>query len=336
MSKKILIITDNKKEQINGVVTTFSNIEVHALQCGHTFDYICPGNFKHCGAPRYPEVKLSWPWRIGRLIQEKQPDHIHIATEGPIGLWGRIACDKLGWRYNTSYHTRFPDFMQAIYGIPPSLTWTYLRWFHRHSGVVLTTTPTMVDDLRAHGFRGTIRPWTRGVDRTALSATVPHSDRYLPLPVRVLYVGRVSREKNLDALCQLQDQYQIEIVGDGPYRSYLEKHYPKVEFLGYQTGTELANSYTRADVFAFPSRADTFGIVMIEALSLGTPVAAYAVPGPIDIVEPGITGHLGENLAHSIDIAAKLDRKRVKQASQRWTWEQCWRIFEENLVPVRG
>ena len=328
--KIILVVTDNLRTQINGVVTTFKNIESHALADGFRIVYLDPGQFAHCDAPGYPEVKLSWPRGLGKKIKEVNPDHIHIATEGPLGFFTRIWCDLNGYRYNTSYHTKFPDYMKKIYKIPLWLTYAYMRWFHKHSGRVLTTTQTMVEDLRAHGFRGYITDWTRGVDRDILKPT--HTWRHPNTPITILYVGRVSQEKNLDDICCLEDDYRVEIVGDGPYRKELERKYPNVIFLGYKSGQELADCYARADVFVFPSRTDTFGIVIIEALSLGTPVAAYPVPGPIDILEKGVTGHMSENLKESIEACLGLSRDRIEQASLKWTWTNCWKIFRNNLV----
>jgi len=327
MSKTILIITDNLREQINGVVTTYKNLEDYANRDGYRIVYLDPRKFTHFNALGYPEVKISLPFGIGKAIEEIHANHIHIATEGPIGLAARLYLDKKKIRYNTSYHTKFPEFLKSIYGIPMSWTYAYVRWFHKHSGIVLTTTQTMVNDLKANGFDGNILPWTRGVDRTNLSPSVERTKNLIP---SVLYVGRVSREKNLDALCNLTDFYHIRIVGDGPDRARLEKEYPDVKFLGYKSGQELANEYHQADVFAFPSKTDTFGIVIIEALSLGTPVAAYSVPGPIDILTT-TTGVMNDDLKIAIDNALLLDRNTVQKESKKWTWEECWNIFKRNL-----
>jgi glycosyltransferase involved in cell wall biosynthesis len=334
MLKKILVVTDNLPTSINGVVTTYRNIEKYANIDGYKIHYVDPSMFKYIDAPGYPEVKLSFPCGIGKKIEDINPDYIHIATEGPLGFAARVYCDRRGMKYNTSYHTKFPEFLKEIYGIPECITYWALRLFHKHSGRVLTTTKTMVNDLVAHGFRTNIRDWTRGVDRDILKPTIEHKSAYIGLKPIVLYVGRVSKEKNLDALCGLQDHFNIEIVGGGPYLEHLRKTYPKVKFLGYQKGSELADSYTRADVFCFPSKTDTFGIVIIEALSVGTPVAAFPVPGPIDILEQGLTGHMSDDLFRSIQICTRLDRDRVKAASEKWTWERCWEIFKENLMPV--
>jgi glycosyltransferase involved in cell wall biosynthesis len=340
MVKRILIVTDNLQDQVNGVVTTFKNIEALAVLDGYRVLYLDPGQFLHFSCPGYPEVKLSIPWQIGKKIEALAPDYIHIATEGPIGLCARLCLDQRGYRYNTSYHTKFPEFIKKIYGVPESLTYAYVRWFHKHSGRVLTTTDTMVNDLRAHGFRGDIRAWTRGVDRGIFdpslrnrwcSTTWSRTDDEKIL----LNVGRVSKEKGLDDFCKLKIPGTRKIVvGDGPYRARLEKKYPDVNFVGAKTGKALAEYYANADVFVFPSKTDTFGVVIIESLAVGTPVAAYDVPGPRDILEPGITGYMGPCLADAVEICLDYPRDRVVAASQRWTWDRCWQIFRQNLVDI--
>lgn len=334
MYKKILVITDNTRDQINGVVTTFKNIEAPALLDGYSIVYLTPREFVHVSCPGYPEVKIAFPWSLGKKIKEISPDHIHIATEGPLGLFARLYLDLKHHRYNTSYHTKFPEFMKKIYRIPEFMTWWYLRWFHKHSGIVLTNTQTMVDELKSHGFHGDIKPWTRGVNRDELQPTQAWGH---PNPRQlVLYVGRVSKEKNIEAVCELVDTYDVVIVGDGPYRKELEQNYPGVQFVGYKTGSDLANWYSRADVLAFPSHVDTFGLVMIEAMSLGTPVAAYPVTGPKDIIEQGVSGYMSAKLRDAVELALLIPRDRVTAAGRKWTWEECWIIFKENLVEVNG
>jgi len=330
MHKKILIITDNLPEQINGVVTTFKNIETHAILDGYSILYLDPRQFLHFSCPGYPEVKLSLPWQIGKKIEEMAPDYIHIATEGPIGLFARFYLDKRGYRYNTSYHTKFPEFLNQIYNIPENISWSYLRWFHKHSGIVLTNTVTMVKELHKRGFFGPVKSWTRGVDRNTLAPTKKRNRNEPPI---VLYVGRVSKEKNIEKVCELQHKYKVVIVGDGPHRKTLESKYTNVHFVGYQTGTELANWYHIADVLAFPSKVDTFGLVIIEAMSLGTPVAAYPVPGPIDIIEPE-TGTMHDDLELAIERCLYLNRELVQEKSKKWDWENCWKTFKNNLVEI--
>lgn len=329
----ILVVTDNLRDQINGVVTTFKNIENLAGCDGFDIVYLDPSQFPHCHAPGYAEVKLSWPRHIGKKIKAINPQHIHIATEGPLGFAARLYCDSKGIKYNTSYHTKFPEFLKKIYKIPECLTWAYLRWFHKHSGRVLTTTQTMVNELRAHGFTGSIVPWTRGVDREIFKGDL-RREILFGRPI-LLSVGRISKEKGLDDFCSLDYPGATKIVvGDGPYRAELERRYPDVEFVGTKTGKNLSEYFANADCFVFTSRADTFGVVIIESLAVGTPVAAYPVAGPLDIIENGITGHMSEDLKASIDICLRLPRDRVERASLKWTWDRCWQIFRDNLIKI--
>jgi glycosyltransferase involved in cell wall biosynthesis len=331
MRKKILVVTDNLRKQINGVVTTFKNIESHADSDGYDIVYLDPGQFPHCDCPGYPEVKLSLPWSIGSKIKAMAADHIHIATEGPLGLAARLYLDGKGTKYNTSYHTKFPEFLNKMYQIPMCITYAYMRWFHKHSGRVLTTTQTMVDDLTARGFASNIVPWTRGVDRNIFTSSL-RKEKLTGRPI-LLSVGRVSKEKGLDDFCKLDYPGATKIiVGDGPYRAELQDRYPDVCFAGAKTGVELAEYFASADVFVFTSRSDTFGVVIIESLAVGTPVAAYPVAGPIDIIENGITGHMSEDLVASIDVCLRLPRDRVEQVSLKWTWAQCWEVFKNNLI----
>ncbi len=329
--KTILIITDNLQDQINGVVTTYKNIEAVAIFDNYRIVYIDPGRFSYVDCPRYNELKIAFPWKIGQAIEEISPDHIHIATEGPLGLCARQYLDKHGYRYNTAYHTKFPEGIRKLFGVPETLTWPLIRWFHKHSGKVLTTTDSMVKQLKNNGFDGEIISWTRGVDRNIFYPdAIPHKGTVL------VCVSRVSKEKNLEDFFKLDYPNSKKImVGDGPMREYYESKYPDVEFVGYKTGLELAAYYNLADVFVFPSKWETFGLVMIEAMACGTPVAAYPVQGPLDVVEEGVTGCLDFDINRAITNALELDRNKVHQGSMRWSWEKAWEIFRDNLVPAR-
>lgn len=330
MRTTILIITDNLPEQINGVVTTYKNIEACALRDGYRVVYLDPGRFRYVDCPGYHEVKIAFPWKIGQAIEEIRPDHIHIATEGPMGLCARQYLDKRGYRYNTAYHTRFPEGLRKLFGVPENLTWPLIRWFHKHSGRVLTTTDSMVQELRARGFDGDLVSWTRGVDRSVFQPRLGRSGTGC-----LVCVSRISEEKNLvDYLSMPAPGFRKIMVGDGPMRADYERRYPDVEFVGYQTGSALAEHYQQADVFVFPSRWETFGIVMIEAMACGTPVAAYPAPGPQDVIEPGVTGIMHPDLWQATQQALALDRRAVWQGSQRWSWQRAWDIFRDNLVPV--
>jgi len=334
MTKKILIITDNLPNQINGVVTTYKNIEAHAILDGYDFVYLNPGDFSYVNCPGYNEVKIAYPRAMGKKIKEICPTYIHIATEGPLGLCARQYLDKRGLRYNTAYHTKFPEGIKKLTGVPEFITWAYVRWFHKHSGKVLTTTDTMVNDLLDHGFQNNVIPWTRGVDRDIFN----NSQRIASASEgpTLVCVSRVSKEKNLDDFCKIKYPGARKImVGDGPYMSELALKYPDVEFVGFKTGLELAYYYANADVFVFPSKWETFGLVMIEAMACGTPVAAYPEPGPLDVVDIGKTGYLGEDLNYNISCCLTLDRKGVIIHSQKWSWEKAWEIFRDNMISTK-
>jgi glycosyltransferase involved in cell wall biosynthesis len=333
MTKTILIITDNLPDQINGVVTTYTNIEACAVLDGYHVVYITPGHFRYFDCPGYNQVKIAYPREMGKKIEEINPTYIHVATEGPVGLSARKYLSKRGYRYNTAYHTKFPEGLRALFGIPEALTWPLVRWFHKHSGKVLTTTESMVKELHKNGFDGNIISWTRGVDRDVFWPADGIRGRS---PVLVC-VSRVSKEKNLEDFFTLDYPGARKImVGDGPMLDEYKEKYPAVEFVGAKRGKELGDYYRMADVFVFPSRWETFGLVMIEAMACGTPVAAYPVQGPLDVVDEGITGCMNADLKQAVKDALMLDRQRVWEGSGRWTWEHAWQIFRDNLVEKSG
>jgi len=332
MTKKILIITDNLPDQINGVVTTYKNIEACAVLDGYTVDYIDPGRFRYVDCPGYNEVKLAIPRAMGKKIEEIDPDHIHIATEGPLGLWARKYLSICDYRYNTAYHTKFPEGLKKLFGIPEAVTWPLVRWFHKHSGKVLTTTETMVRELQSHGFRGEIVPWTRGVDRTIFNPT----HRQKTISRYILCVSRVSKEKNLEKFLEMDYPGFLKImVGDGPMLETYRRQYPAVHFTGFKTGVDLAKYYANAEVFVFPSQWETFGIVMIEAMACGTPVAAYPCQGPEDVIDEGVTGCMNADLKQAVTDCLFLNRNQVWSGSQRWSWDRAWAIFRDNLIPAK-
>ena len=332
MQKTILIVTDNLKDQINGVVTTYKNIEICAVRDGYNIVVLDPGWFRYIDCPGYNEVKIAYPRNLGQKIKEISPDYIHIATEGPLGLWARAYLSLGDIRHNTAYHTKFPEGLKKLFGIPEWITWPLVRWFHKHSGIVLTTTDSMVKELQAHGFDGDVIPWTRGVDRDIFhpSHRVKTVSRY------ILCVSRVSKEKNLEAFLEMDYPGYLKVmVGDGPMLETYKKKYPDVHFTGFKTGEDLARYYANAEVFVFPSKWETFGIVMIEAMACGTPVAAYPCQGPEDVIDEGITGCMNDNLKQAVKDALMLDRNKVWEGSGRWSWERAWQIFRDNLLPVK-
>lgn len=326
---KIVIITDNLKDQVNGVVKTYKSIEKYAEVSGHSIVYLDPGKFKYINCPGYPEVKLAWPWKFKQKIEALQPDHIHIATEGPLGIMAKLFCEKHSIEYTTAYHTKFPEFIKGIYGIPLWVTYPYLKWFHKKSKSIFVNTKSLKEEMLDRGFNKNITLWTRGVSKDIIAERKQKNIIYAK---EVLYVGRVSKEKGLDDLCKLQDKYNITIVGDGPYLKKLKNKYHNVSFVGYKFGKELASYYASADVFCFPSKTDTFGIVVIEALCNGTPVAGYNVTGPKDIIEQGVTGFYGDNLEEQIENCYKLNKLKIRKISQdKWSWKNCWDIFFKEI-----
>jgi glycosyltransferase involved in cell wall biosynthesis len=330
---RLTIVSDAWAPQVNGVVTTLENCIREAEQEGWQVTVIHPDNFRNFACPGYKDVIISLPFGIGDMITQSEPDHIHIAVEGPLGVAAVRWCKKHQRPYTTAYHTKWPEFLQHIYGVNPKITTKLLRWFHKGSTSVLTTTETMAEELRTMGITDRAVAWTRGVN-----ADVFDNPRYeynnSPDKVKLISVGRVSKEKNLDVFCSLNpDYYDLTVVGDGPYRAELEKKYPHVKFVGIKKGKDLAYEYRNADVMVFTSLADTFGLVMIEAMYMGTPVAGFTVTGPKDVIDQEITGYHHDNIELAIAEALACDRKKCSDfARHKWTWNNAWHIMRDNLV----
>ena len=322
---KILIATDSF-DQVNGVSTTYRNILKHSRK--KTF-IVHPGLFKWTNFSVYPEVQIcKEPLKAYQKIKDIAPTHIHIGTEGPIGLAARIYCKLNKIPYTTGYHTKFPEYLWKLARIPHFLTYSYLKVFHNDSKAILVPSHSCKEELNKKGFNQVV-VWTRGVAKNLISKK-PYKKTN---SIKVIYVGRVSKEKNLEALCELQDKFEITIVGEGPIINRLKYKYPKINFTGYKFGQELADIYKEHDVFCFPSKTDTFGIVMIEALANGLPIAAFKVTGPVDIVEEGKTGYLGDDLEQNINRCLKLDRNKiVSNINQQWSWQRCIDILYEHLL----
>ncbi|MDP8568670.1 glycosyltransferase family 4 protein [Methylophilus aquaticus] len=332
----VLIVTDTF-QQTNGVSTTYKNLRRVAKSRNIRFRVLHPSLYRWIPLPFYPEIQLTiQPWRLWRTLQRIQPEQLHIATEGLMGLVARCWCNSRRIPYSTSYHTRFPEYLELMWRIPAAWTYAYLRWFHRGAMATFVSTESMRQTLQTRGF-GNLVIWSRGV-----SAQLMSLPRQQPpgQKLRVLNVGRVSREKNLDALCMYQDDFEITIAGDGPYLKALKQKYPRVNFVGYQYREALAGLYAAHDVFAFPSRTDTFGIVMIEAMCNGLPVAAFDVTGPRDVVERGFSGVLHHDLKQAILKCRGLDRQAIRlQARSQWSWAHCFETFLQyypsNLLPSK-
>lgn len=329
---KISLITDTWSN-VNGVATTL-HATVNELKArGHEVQVIEPTLFKTISAPSYKEVRLSWNiWKVWSMIRKFDPDSIHIATEGPLGFAARLYC-SIGKKvpHNTSYHTKFPEYLKLYYGLPLKVGYWLMRLFHKYSEKVLVTTESMKIELEQHGFKNLV-VWNRGVDRDIFNSSTRKST-LASKPV-LLCVSRASEEKGLDDFCSLKTTGTKILVGDGPYLKKLKEKYPDVIFTGYKKGLSLAHYYANSDVFIFPSRTDTFGVVMIEALACGTPIAAYPVTGPIDIVKCGINGDLSESLTSSIEKCLLLNRSNIEENSKGYCWKSCTDIFEKNLVKI--
>ena len=320
---RVVIVTDAWSPQVNGVVRTLQTIQAELEARGHAVKVISPDLYGSFPCPTYPEIRLAFVRSgvVGDAIAAFEPDAVHLATEGPLCLAARRWCLRGGVPFTTAYHTHFPDYVSRRTGLPARWFWSYIRWFHGPARAVLVSTRSVRQQLRAYGL-AQVRPWGRGVDLSAFTsvATPPAIFANLPRPIQ-LYVGRVAVEKNLEAFLANDHPGSKVVVGDGPARTQLERAYPDARFLGPLFGEELAGAYGGADVFVFPSRTDTFGLVMIEALACGTPVAAYPVSGPVDIVTPE-TGALSERLEDAIAAALRCDRAACAAHGRSFSWER--------------
>ena len=329
----ITIVTDAWAPQVNGVVRTLEATRDELVRLGHHVAIIAPDSYRSLPCPTYPEIRLSVAGarRVGRDLANTQPDAIHLSTEGPLCVAARNWCVARGIPFTTAYHTQFPDYVAARTGVPTRWTWRYLRWFHAPARAVLVSTPTLRRTLAAHGIAYT-RLWGRGVDLDQFTPDQAPAFAGLPRPIQ-LYVGRVAVEKNLEAFLETRQPGSKVIVGDGPALAALTRKYPDAHFVGKLQGAALAAAYAAADVFVFPSRTDTFGLVMIEAMACGTPVAAFPVPGPIDVVAPG-TGVLDADLDRAIAGALACDRAKVAAHGRTFSWDASTRQFLAALAPL--
>lgn len=335
LPQSIAIVTDAWHPQTNGVVRTLSTTCEVLRRWGHQVTVISPEGHPSIPAPTYPEIRLALtaPGAVGRQLARIAPDAVHIATEGPLGLAARAYCLRRKVPFTTAYHTQFPDYVARRTGLPASLFWPYIRWFHRPAETIMVATETIREQLRAHGLTR-LTHWSRGVDLACFSPHAPPPPEYAQAqgPI-LLYVGRVAVEKNIEAFLAAPYPGTKVVVGDGPARAGLQAKFPDALFLGKKTGEALAGCYAGADVFVFPSRTDTFGLVMIEALACGTPVAAFPVPGPLDILTDKV-GAMSEDLTRAIDAARYCDRAACAAHGASFSWEAATRQFLAGLVPL--
>lgn len=330
---KILVATDAWHPQVNGVVRTLVMMAEAAKGLGVEIDFLTPNSFRTFALPSYRDLRLALPGpgRIAELIERAAPDAIHIATEGPIGFMVRRYCRKHGLPFTTGFHTRFPEYVSARSPIPEKWVWAALRAFHRPSQAVMAATPALVGELRSRGFRNVVL-WSRGVDTKLFHPR--DIDICLPGPV-FLCVGRVAVEKNLEAFLELDLPGTKVIVGDGPARRKLERRYPQAIFLGARHGEELAEIYAACDVFVFPSKTDTFGLVLLEALASGLPVAAFPVQGPRDVIGSAAVGVLSDDLRAACLEALSIPREACVEFAAAHSWEASARVFIEHACRVR-
>jgi len=333
--KKLLIVTDAWRPQINGVVRSLERLAEELERQDMRVEFLTPQNFRTLPCPTYPEIRLSLThgWDIRRRIENAKPDYIHIATEGPLGLMARRASlDIRTPGFTTSYHTRFPEYVAArLPFVPVGFSYRLLRRFHNRGLACMVATESLRSDLAARGFSN-LRMWSRGVDTTLFHPRDDAADVYAGLPRPILLnVGRVAVEKNLEAFLTLDVPGTKVVIGDGPQLAELTRRHPQVKFLGPKVGEDLARHYAGADVFVFPSITDTFGNVIVEALASGLPVAGFPVMGPIDIVGGTRGGVLSHDLREAVLGAATLDRRDAMEVASRFSWAHSTRQFIDNI-----
>ena len=333
---KILLATDAWAPQVNGVVRTLTEVLRELGAMGHRVNTVHPGLFRSIPCPFYPEIRLALVVRrrIGNIIEALAPDAIHIATEGPIGLAVRSWCLAHGYDFTTAFHTRFPEYLAERRLAPNWLTYALLRRFHARAGGVMVPSASVRRELSARGFAKLVA-WGRGVDADLFNPARRGSLPDLPRPI-FLSVGRVTWEKNLPAFLSLDLPGCKVVVGGGPQLTALREQFPQVQFLGRRTNGELAALYASADVFVFPSRTDTFGLVMLEALASGLPVAAFPVAGPLDVVGESGAGVLDQDLRRAALAALAIPRERCRAYALNFTWKESAAQFLGNLRPCRG
>ena len=331
---RIMIVTDAWFPQTNGVVNTLSQTAAWLERFGHEVRIVGPREFRTIPCPSYPEIRIAVRPLPGltRSFEAFAPQAVHIATEGPLGFAARRYCLKNGLRFTTSYHTQFPQYLRARWPIPLWLSYAGVRWFHGAAQCCMVSTQGVESELRSRGFKNLVR-WRRGVDTELFR---PRAKDFLNLPRPIAaYVGRVAVEKNIDAFLAMPWRGTKIVIGDGPERARLEAQYPEAVYAGFRFGEDLAAHLAAADVLVFPSLTDTFGLVNLEAMACGVPVAAFPVTGPIDVVQDGVTGALDTDLARAAERALSIDPGACRARALQSGWDASTREFEGNLVAAR-
>jgi glycosyltransferase involved in cell wall biosynthesis len=331
--ERLLIVSDAWHPQVNGVVRSIENTNRELTRMGVEVSMITPDGFRNIPCPTYPEIRLSIASyrKIAARIEALRPTYVHIATEGPLGLTARRWCLRNGMPFSTSYHTRFPEYVAARLPIPESWLYAFVKWFHNAGYGCMVATPSLASELKLRGIHNLL-PWSRGID-SRLFRPHPLEDNPFGLPRPIfMTVGRVALEKNLPAFLDLDLPGSKVVVGDGPARAELQKLYPDVHFLGAKFGEELAHAYSQADVFVFPSKTDTFGNAILEALASGVPVAAYPVTGPADILGGDRTaGVVDADLATACLAALSCSRDAARSLALNYSWEAATAQFIGNV-----
>jgi len=330
---KIIIVTDAWYPQVNGVVRTLDETSKQLKKLGHEVKLISPEGFLTIPCPTYPEIRLSlFPGaKVSSMIREFNPDCLHISTEGPLGLSARGYASRNGLAFTSAYHTRFPEYVHARTKLPLKLTYSFLRWFHSRSELVMVPTEEVKKDLIKYKI-GNPKIWSRGVD---LEIFKPKKGRRKNKKPILLNVGRVAVEKNLEEFLKIDLPYEKWVVGDGPALKELKKKYPEVIFHGAKNKEELEYYYNKADVFVFPSKTDTFGLVLLEAMACGLPVAAFPVSGPLDVIGSSNAGCLNSSLKEACKKALLIPRKVPREYAKTFSWEATSKTFETYLVSIR-
>lgn len=339
---RIMLVTDAWEPQVNGVVRTLKRVVEECVAMGHQIDIVSPNDgFFTMPLPTYAEIKLAVGANreIEKRFNRFEPEAVHIATEGPLGIAARAICLKHKHPFSSSYHTRFPEYIAARFPVPIDAGYSYMRWFHKYSGKVMVATPSMREELEERNFRNVVS-WTRGVDTDLFhpdKRVEPNSpgDPYAGMerPIH-LNVGRVAVEKNIEAFLNADVPGTKVVIGEGPQLEELKTNYPDAKFLGAKFGDELATCFACAETFVFPSLTDTFGLVILEAMASGTPVAAYDAPGPKDIIPGSNAGMIDEDIAKAMVACLDLEREAARVHAEKYSWRACAEAFIENLDPL--
>lgn len=329
LGRRMVIVSDAWYPQINGVVRTLDRTSRELRAMGLEVDVIGPDRFTTIPCPTYPEIRLAMDalWKLPPMLDDMMPAGIHIATEGPLGSAARRYCLRRGIKFSTSFHTKFPEYIHARIRLPTKITYAHMRRFHGAADVTMVTTPTMRDDLASRGFEN-LSIWSRGVDTDLFKPDLPGSTAAYDFPRPIfLYVGRVAVEKNIGDFLDLALPGTKVVVGGGPQLDSLRACYPDVKFLGPKTGEDLARHYAAGDVFVFPSRTDTFGLVLLEAMACGLPVAALPVPGPLDVIGDSPCGVLDDDLQRAATRALEIDPVIARRHAEAFSWRASTEQF---------